>query len=1141
MAPSKVERRLSSYFLIDVKYAPSFWRLFNGKENGGDHLFARSTNGDASPNSSVYIGVGVGLGAAIFAAMIFVIVKILRKRREHKNAMAQLDQQEAQQMSQHDVAMFSDIPQPASAPRTGGGRGGFFLTTQLLRNGWGALGSNEDMRRQYAQGVPTAQGAPSTHTPTTKKGKPGGIALKRLRHLSAIIESPRDSPETEHRAVTAANAEPQPQNQEHASDRSQLASLQRSQSITKVGRKSEDIFRSNSKKIVRSNSDTSFVLKVPTKPFHSNSYGMSYFQPQVPSPATRSRSTGSLALLRNSSTLARKPPNFQRPYSHTRSISLGSRPPSRPPSTAVPPLPVVGPHSLSSNDLVQQAASGAARCPSRSASSASSAMSASSSVLASSPLMKAHQQRPPIVSPTLEEAAAEDDDAQLVRGPNALWSKSRPGSKRKPEAHHQKKPSLTGSIHDDDGAARYSVDRDKIAGERRFSGGSATSIASPGSKRRRVSGSVSGGSHRSNAGIQKYGSPHRGSRGTSVSECGSPAERKRTSVLLDVSGNSMSPSRRASVTTQSSDSSKGNPFQWDPQPMSKPSALKGSPNARKCHRRQNCVRISTLSPQVLGPPSNGFSSPGATPTIVEESGDSDYFSVAEGANSAAAGYIAAARRRSSASVPNLRIQTLRTSLTPSSPTLTAWIAYHDHVLLPSEHSDSNISDLTGSFRPGSRQSNGSSLLNIPSFPSPGKVTIASPTPRRDHGDSLDSGEMLPSTPATAKLYDPATSWRMLSRFQGKEYDPESPTYPFPRSMAKSSPTTPSSLKDHVDVSPSNQPVVQPTSTDSRLPMPDQAENPNFPGAPILLPPEAVFSMPPSPPTRTNLPPLSMSHFHASLREASSPPPSPQRNEHSQDDCGGVSPSCIPSPLNIAPKASEHHEPRTSHDVSPRGPRSAPAKTVLQNAMALRRMNSEAERHKDRDSRRYVRLGREKSVELPFWASNEGVELEIDDSCNNLFDFAFASGETEGPSGKAQSMSSIDNLRENGWERDEAKSFKADSLDGGNDEGERRGSRGHAITSSTAIPPVPPLPINSRLLKETSRTSNNSEKTGNSSSTTPKPAKVQKQQDIGVAITSPVSETDTTPRSCTQQQTEQLASSVQATPQSLYDNSGFLRL
>jgi hypothetical protein len=64
-----------------------------------------------------------------------------------------------------------------------------------------------------------------------------------------------------------------------------------------------------------------------------------------------------------------------------------------------------------------------------------------------------------------------------------------------------------------------------------------------------------------------------------------------------------SPKRQHSQT--SSRSSGGNPFQWDPTPLSstgKPSALKGSPGARQGHRRKNSVRIS-LVPTFHGPPS----------------------------------------------------------------------------------------------------------------------------------------------------------------------------------------------------------------------------------------------------------------------------------------------------------------------------------------------------------------------------------------------------------------------------------------------------------------------------------------------------------------------------------------------------------
>ncbi|TKA65895.1 hypothetical protein B0A55_12045 [Friedmanniomyces simplex] len=114
--------------------------------------------------------------------------------------------------------------------------------------------------------------------------------------------------------------------------------------------------------------------------------------------------------------------------------------------------------------------------------------------------------------------------------------------------------------------------------------------------------------------------PRKPNRTSSVSAAGSPAERCKTSILREISGNSnagngnlqLTPSRQASdstvQTTWSGRSSNGNPFQWDQQlPLTKPSALKGGPTSKgsrrgQGHKRQNCVRISTLQPQILGSP-----------------------------------------------------------------------------------------------------------------------------------------------------------------------------------------------------------------------------------------------------------------------------------------------------------------------------------------------------------------------------------------------------------------------------------------------------------------------------------------------------------------------------------------------------------
>jgi hypothetical protein len=84
----------------------------------------------------------------------------------------------------------------------------------------------------------------------------------------------------------------------------------------------------------------------------------------------------------------------------------------------------------------------------------------------------------------------------------------------------------------------------------------------------------------------------------------SPERQKRsTATSRGFNGVVRSPKRQHSQT--SSRSSDGNPFQWDPTPLSsigKPSALKGSPSARQGHRRKNSVRIS-LVPTFHGPPS----------------------------------------------------------------------------------------------------------------------------------------------------------------------------------------------------------------------------------------------------------------------------------------------------------------------------------------------------------------------------------------------------------------------------------------------------------------------------------------------------------------------------------------------------------
>ncbi|KAI9878548.1 MAG: hypothetical protein M1830_000602 [Pleopsidium flavum] len=80
------------------------------------------------------------------------------------------------------------------------------------------------------------------------------------------------------------------------------------------------------------------------------------------------------------------------------------------------------------------------------------------------------------------------------------------------------------------------------------------------------------------------------------------SKRASTSALQDVSGNQMSPTRSQTQRRPSSVATT-NPRHWDFRiaPHSgPPSALKGGNKFRKGHKRQSCVRISSLAPVILG-------------------------------------------------------------------------------------------------------------------------------------------------------------------------------------------------------------------------------------------------------------------------------------------------------------------------------------------------------------------------------------------------------------------------------------------------------------------------------------------------------------------------------------------------------------
>lgn len=969
---------------------------------------------------STYLGIGLGVGGTILIALVFVTVQIVRKRMRHRREIEVLQVQREVHSAQRQEIV--EVPRPVSSVRCG------TFAPLNGRAGWDALYSDETVHEPQLSAKGKRGKRNSVSLP--KRFKQRGIQLRKLRRLTAIMESPRSK-------TAGSPAIPEQTDIQHF--QAGVGTMRAQEPYPKAYAlrtvSDEDVFvcPGSPKPHVL----PSFAIRSPGR--YGSGIALSDTQK-----AARSQSVGALmvppALFTNSF-----PP--RRSQMHCRSISLGA-PMTRPPSGPVPPLPTAASAGENGEQTLRQGL-----CVSRMSSSSNE--STGSSVLVTSPILKMKDRSLPLGSPSVEEVVADDDTASLKTVSQRQWSSPTLGalaaSDGVPPVPNTVPLTARHSIRSN--IARYSI---HSSGSNRLS---STSTGSADDRHNRLSipqigtadrvsisrvSSASSLDSMTGSGVRKITTRRRTSR-MSVSANGSPAERKKASVLRDISGNSIAPPTRqaSSATNDSGRSSNGNPFQWDNQPLPKPSAMKGSPKARKGHRRQNCVRISTLTPQILGPPPSRPTSPSIMHGIEEETGDDDCFD-----SSTRLRFVSNQRpsRPNSliASAPNLRIQTLRASITPSSPTLSAWNAFQEHGL-PSEHSDSSMT-ISPEKRSNSRQST-ASAFSIPSFPSPAKPSLsdvhlpqpipefclsrpstdtydehsASPFALHDSSDSIEFSSSPPVATSLDPEYDPAhPSWPLVDipAPQMEGYDPASPPTKDDLEPGGSSPYFPvaqSSNADDDDVSPRSRVVSSvngPVPSDSppcspktmpegfkaffddntdppratekltsenasammaRLSTPSRAVD--FPGAPVLAPPLRevdAFSLavqtPPPPPKSSARRARAVSNAQdlQSLRPAP-PPPVPGTD------------NCIVSPLHITGKRISQRQ------QSPNGPREQPAQSVLKNAMALRRMNSEVNyslslANLDRESRRYVRLGREASPLLPWINSpdlSEGMDAVFD--------------------------------------------------------------------------------------------------------------------------------------------------------------------
>jgi hypothetical protein len=750
----------------------------------------------APANTSLYLGIGIGVGGAILIACALIIVQIARKRAEHKRALAELEQGghivEAAQVQ----TLHGDVSRPVSFARVG-------RLVPAGKGGWGALGSNEEVNEADSANHSARKRRSIVSLP--KRVKQHGIPLRRLKHLSAIIESPHSrsahspTPDAQDLPVLPL-AKNRP--------RETPASAKTAEREVLHG---DDVF-AGPPSSPKPNVLPSFAIKSPGR------YGVSFVEDSPK--AKRSYSVGALvAPAPDSAVLGDALNNNGRPPMHARSISLGAhKAAGLPPTGPVPPLPVIAPHHK------QTARVRDGFCLSRM--SSSSQESASSSVLVTSPILRA----PDVCSnsPSLEQIVANDDSASLKTVSHRQWQNPlvagpRPIPDTSPTVPslamaHQHKPSVRSNI------ARYSVDSQlsrqlsttSVASSLESEKHNRLSIPRLGTADRISIRSVSSvGSLKNDSGIRKVTTPRRVSRcSTTVSESGSPAERQKSSVLRDISGNAGTPTRQVSNATQtSSRSSNGNPFQWDSVPLQKPSALKGSPNARKGHRRQNCVRISTLTPQILGPPPSRPTSPSIMHGIEEEPLDYDGVSNTTGGLPFVSNSSHLSRPSSiTAFAPHLRISTLRASLTSTSPSLSSWTTFQDPgcTSQPLDAlSSRSASPATAGARLAYRQSGHSSNFSIPSFPSPSKTTVTAvqrdqPVPEFyftrpstdepafdfgwEHDDQSpvdihipEEEASIPSSPplpiAKEDEYDPTCPLLVIPKRDGaREYDPASPAF-----------------------------------------------------------------------------------------------------------------------------------------------------------------------------------------------------------------------------------------------------------------------------------------------------------------------------------------------------------------------------
>ncbi|KAF2803096.1 uncharacterized protein BDZ99DRAFT_547701 [Mytilinidion resinicola] len=731
-------------------------------------------------STGALVGILTSVGIVILGLLLGLTWLLVRAVRTHKRLLSDFEQRRVNigrpRMTENDHTL---ITRPRAVLR----RNSFLPFNS--QSGWGTLPSHETIPNPVPP--PPLPPLPVTAPKWTDQDKrvsrlswpfPGrrksgrALQLKKLRvaPLSAIVESPKASA-----LVPILNGPTQ------------------GRSSASIGTKS------------RPNSDQSLLKHHPALRgnWEGNSAGTSRRREDMDTKTTdtqnitlakryrlnRSKSVAAIPIKDPSNQLT----SFERPQLHQRSMSLGSQASGLAPDAPMPPLPL----EVARIKSEAKRKSLLARSPSRF--SISSFESAGSSILAthSSPIVKQNNLHLQKVTKRHSVCLGPRPfrDTLTLHGRNPRSSQSSiksnvahysvtttPSSKRQSTVSNKRHSAVEGMTSRENSGNIRTLANFRSSDSARWK---RASLASPASSTRTV---------------RSMTTPRRHS-GITVTAFGSPQERKKTSALRDVSGNQGPPTRQlsqASTQASSTRSSNGNPFQWDPAPLlsGKPSALKGSPSARKGHRRQNCVRIS-LAPTILGPPSRSPSPcPSAMNDIQEESPDTSQ----KAASHSVIGFsnTRSLPRPPSSSVfaPDLKLNpSFRTSLTPSSPTLSLATYRMENTESPQLGQNKNPGNRT---RDSSRLSTGS-ISSIPIFPSPchdiGSIrsiaeappTFAFSRPSNEYAQEIRTPDspIAPSSPFDSIIPDSTSSRRIPEHVE--KYNPDTPHLGF-STAAISSPT-----------------------------------------------------------------------------------------------------------------------------------------------------------------------------------------------------------------------------------------------------------------------------------------------------------------------------------------------------------------